>query len=374
MFRHKYAIFGAGCLLAATIACSNTASPVSPNAGLPGSGAAGPSGETLKIAAPATVAPTGGTSVDLGFGLIIGNVSGTYATFPVRYRYEVRNEAGTTVVSGTQAAGSGAQTNVAISESLGFDELHTWRVRAEYNGAFGPWSAPASFRTAAGSYIEGDTILDLLTDGETLGNATNVQFSSAGAFLPGHDSVIRYRLPETIQDGEFSFIATGVDEGNPCDKCKVISMGEGPDDVTANDYRYTVEVRGSAHLPMPGVVAFRVITGDAVPGSGREYNSTRQEHWPEWSRAQTYFFKLRWGVGFAGYEIREGGPNGPMHDSEMLSTGTHPYRPNPHYAFVGSPPARGGTGNATHMGMTVKSVWISSKPRPNLPTIIGRPR
>ena len=35
------------------MACSNAASPVSPNAGIPGSGAAGPSGETLKIAAPA---------------------------------------------------------------------------------------------------------------------------------------------------------------------------------------------------------------------------------------------------------------------------------------------------------------------------------
>ena len=373
MFRHKYALFGAGCLLAATVACSNAASPVSPNAGIPGSGAAGPGGETLKIAAPATIAPTGGTSVDLGFGLIIGNVTGTYATFPVRYRYEIRDEAGTTVASGTQAASEGDRTTVVISESLGFDELHTWRVRAEYDGLHGPWSAPASFRTAAGSFIDGDTILDLLTDGETLGDATNVQFSSAGAYFPSHTSVIRYRLPETLQAGEFSFIATGVDEGNPCVKCKVMAMGEGPDDVTANDYRYSLEVRGSQYTVAPGIVAFRVITGENEDSS-RIHDSRRQDHWPEWSRAQTYFFKFAWGNGRAGYEIRVGGPDGPEHDSHDMSIGPHPYRPNPHYAFVGSPPARGGAGNATHMGMTVKSVWISSKSRPKLPTIISRPQ
>ena len=370
MFRHKYALFGAGCLLAATIACSNTASPISPDAGIPGSAGAGPSGETLKIAAPATVAPTGGTSVDLGFGLIIGNVTGTYASFPVRYRYEVRNEAGTTVVSGTQAAGTGTQTTVVISDSLEFDTLHTWRVRAEYNGAFGPWSAPASFRTAAGSFINDDTVLDLLTDGETLGDDTNVQYSSAGAYFPSHSSYIAYRLPQTIKNGEFSFIATGVDEGNPCDKCKVMSMAEGAGDVTANDYRVSLEVRGSAYT-QPGMVAFRIITGDATD-DGRIHDTDRNQHWPEWSRSQTYFFRVFWGTGFAGYEIREGGPNGAEHDSERITTDAREYRPTPHYAFVGSPPSRGGAGNATHMGMTVKSVWISPNDRPNLPTIINR--
>lgn len=373
MFRHKYALFGVGCLLAASVACSNSTNPLSPNAAVPGAGTAGPNGETLKIAAPATVAPTGGTSVDLGFELIIGNVTGTYASFPVTYRWEIRDESGTAVASGTQAATAGERTNVVIADELGFDELHTWRARAEYQGLHGPWSAPASFRTAAGSFMDDDTILDLLTDGETLGSDTNIQFSSAGAYFPSHNSVIAYRLPQTIQDGEFSLIATGVDEGNPCDKCKVMSMGEGNVDVTANDYRFSLEVRGSEHLPAPGIVAFRVITGEADEHAGRIYDSRRQEHWPQWSRAQTYFFKFRWGVGYAGYEIRVGGPTGPIHDEHRMSTGTHPYRPNPHYAFVGSPLARGGAGNSTHLGMTVKSVWISPNDRPNLPTIFGRP-
>lgn len=372
MFRHKYALFGVGCLLAVTVACSNSTNPLSPNAAVPGAGTAGPNGETLKIAAPATVAPTGGTSVDLGFELIIGNVTGTYASFPVTYRWEIRDESGTTVASGTQAASSGTQTRIVITDDLGFDELHTWRARAEYQGLHGPWSAAASFRTAAGSFMDDDTVLDLLTDGETLGSATNVQFSSAGAYFPSHNSYIAYRLPSTIKNGEFSFIATGVDEGNPCDKCKVMTMGEGSGDVTANDYRVSLEVRGSVY-PNPGMVAFRIITGEAAD-HGRIHDTDRNQHWPQWSRQQTYFFRVYWGTGFAGYEIREGSPNGPVHDAASLTTDGHEYRPNPHYAFVGSPPARGGAGNSTHLGMTVKSVWISPNDRPNLPTIFGRPQ
>src|SRR5688572_22383846 len=108
MFRYKYAVFGAGCLLAATVACSNTGNPISPNAALPGSSAAGPNGETLKIAAPAAISPTGGARSDIGLVLVVGNVSGTYANFPITYRYEIRNAAGTTVATGTQAASSGA--------------------------------------------------------------------------------------------------------------------------------------------------------------------------------------------------------------------------------------------------------------------------
>lgn len=371
MFRHKYALFGVGCVLAVSVACSNAATPLSPNTAVPGAGAAGPNGETLKIAAPTTVSPTGGASVQIGFALVIGNVAGTYASFPVTYRWEIRNQAGTAVASGTRSASSGTTTTVPIDASLDFDAAHTWRVRAEYDGLHGPWSPAASFRTPAGSYMDSDTILDLLTDGKTLGRANNVQFTKDGAFMKSTNSYIAYALPQTLTNGEFSFIAEGVDEGNACDKCKVMTMGEGSGDVTDNDYRVSLEVRGSAY-PQPGMVAFRIITGDAAE-HGRIHDTDRNEHWPQWSRNETYFFRLFWGTGFGGYEIRRGGSNGPIHDSARLTTDGHPYRPTPHYAFIGAPMTRGGALNATHLGMTVKNVWISPKSRPNLFTLFERP-
>lgn len=374
MFRHKYALLGAGCLLAATVACSNTGSPVSPNAALLGSGAAGPNGETLKIGAPATVSPTGGARSDIGLVLVVGNVTGQYTTFPVTYRYEIRNAAGTTVATGTQAAGSGSQTSIAVNNaSLAFDADHSWRVRAEFSGAFGPWSAAASFKSPAGSYINGNEVLDLLSDGKTVGQAAgSVTFvPGVGARMNDGTGYIAYPLPQNLQEGEFSFMATNVDEGNPGDKSKVMSMGEGcHDDVTDNDYRNTLEVRGSIYT-YPGMISWRIITGDAVEHHGRITDSHRTPM--SWNRNDWHFFKLFWRTGRAGYEIRRGGPDGPILDAQTHNTSGHPYRPVPHCVYVGAPATRAGIINQTHPGQTVRNVWISGNSRPSFPAIIARP-
>ena len=372
MFRHKYAVFGAGCLLAVTVACSNT-TPVSPNAALNGTGAAGPNGETLKIVAPAPIAPVGGARPEGGVVLVVGNVSGQYASFPVTYRYEIRNDAGTTVVTGTQAASAGAQTSITVTGALAYDSDHSWRVRAEYNGAFGPWSAYAAFKTPAGSYINGNEVLDVLSDGKTIGQAVG-----AVSFLPGigaqmvdGSGYIAYQLPQNLQEGEFSFMATNVDEGNPGDKSKVMSMGEiCHDDVTDNDYRMTLEVRGNQYT-IPGMTSYRIITGDADEHNGRISDTVRQPH--TWTRSDWHFFKMWWRTGAAGYEIREGGPNGPVKDAQTVGTSGHPYRPVPHCVYVGAPPTRAGVINQTHPGQIVKNVWVSGRTRPTFPTIFQRP-
>lgn len=375
MYRHKYAVLGAVAAFALTAtACSNAASPISPNAAVPGSGAAGPSGETLKIAAPGTNAPAGGATGTFPLTLTVGNVSGTYATFPVTYRYEVRNAAGTTVATGTQAAGSGATTSIVISGSLPFDAALTWRVRAEYGSFFGPWSAAASFRSPAGSFIRGNEVLDLLADGTTVGQATgSVTFvPGVGARMNDGTGYIAYPLPTNLQTGEFSFVATNVDEGNPGDKSKVMSMGEGCHvDVTDNDYRMTLEVRGNIY-PQPGTISYRVISGDAREEFHRISDSQRVQL--SWSRANTYFFKMHWNslTDRAGYEIRDGGPTGAVMDAQTVDMSGFPYRPVPHCVYVGAPPTRAGVVNQTHPGQTVRNVWVSGNARPTFPSIIGR--
>ena len=358
MYRHKYAVLGAVAAVALTAACSNTANPVSPNAAVPGSGAAGPNGETLKIAAPGTTSPTGGAT----------------ATFPVTYRWEVRNAAGTTVASGTQAASSGSTTSIVVGAGVPFDAALTWRVRAEYQTAAGPWSAAASFRSPAGSFIRGNEVLDLLTDGTTVGQRRgNTQFiAGTGIRLNAWDSYVAYELPTNLQTGEFSFMATNVDEGNVGDKMKVMSMGEGcHTDITENDYRATLEVRGSMY-PSPGAVQMRIITGDSRPEAGRIEDSIRS--FPSgWDRSSWYFFKMHWNstTHVAGYEIRVGGPTGPIQDAQSFHMAPFPYRPVPHCIYLGSTQARGGPQDSTHQGMTVKHVWVSGSARPTFPAIIG---
>lgn len=374
MFRHKYALFGAGCLLAATVACSNTGNPVSPNAALSGSGAAGPNGETLKIAAPATISPTGGARSDIGLVLVVGNVSGQYASFPVTYRYEIRNTAGTTVATGTQPAAAGPQTTIAVTNaSMAFDADHTWRVRAERGTAFGPWSAVASFKSPAGSYINGNEVLDLLTDGKTIGQLRGNYSFIPGVGLKMNDGTgyVAYVLPQNLQSGEFSLMATNVDEGNVCDKCKVMSMGEGlDDDTTDNDYRQTLEVRGSIY-PQPGTLSYRIITGDAT-NHGRIHDSPAPRPQVAWNRTDWYFFKVFWRTGQAGYEVRHGSPTGPLVVTQSVATSSA-YRPVPHVAYIGTTPSRAGVINQTHTGMIAKHLWVSGRTRPQFPSIIGRP-
>ena len=75
------------------------------------------------------------------------------------------------------------------------------------------------------------------------------RFSSSpaqGAKLIDHSSFIRYRLPVNLQQGEFSMMIQGADEGSEGDKSKVFAMQEGPDegDITDDDYRFTAELRG----------------------------------------------------------------------------------------------------------------------------------
>ena len=357
------ALAGVVCVSAAVAACSSSSpSPTAPAAVAD----VGPNGETLKIAAPTPISPVNGAQPTGGLSLAFGNVSGTFASFPVTYRYEVRTPAGAVVATGTAAAGSGASTSIPVDAALDFDADFTWRVRAEYQGAAGPWSADARFKAPAGGYIRGNEIFDPLFNGTTAGTIVG-----PATFVPGVGlrletqlSYVVYELPETLQEGEYSFMATNVDEGNGGDKAKVMSMAEGFGDVTDNDYRHTLEVRGSDYVT-PGMVSYRIITGDAREEFHRISDAPRVA--VSWTRSNWYFFKMWWRTGTAGYEIREGGPNGPVLASHTLATSGHPYRPVPHVVYIGAPNTRAGALNATHPGMTVKNLWVSSAPRPKFP-------
>src|SRR5690606_18030942 len=161
MGRYKFAVVSGVCLSAALAACSNSPkSPVSPDTSAPIVEAVGPAGETLKIAAPATLSPSGGVQADAALVLVAGNVAGTHATFPVSYRYEVRKPGGAVVATGIVPAAAGNSTSIPVSTALDFDADHTWRVRAEYAGAAGPWSGDAAFRSSAGGYIKGSEVFD----------------------------------------------------------------------------------------------------------------------------------------------------------------------------------------------------------------------
>jgi len=370
--------------LALEVGCSqDPESPESPVSPTPISGAtgAGPNGETLKANAPTPQSPVNGAQPDT-LVLTAGKSSGSFdqgLSGSYTYEFQIMNAANTLVCASSHVpGGAGSSVSWTPTCSLDFDANYTWRVRATTQNpagqmANGPWSSTASFKSPVGAYISNaPELFDPLTDGKTVGTRVG-----ATQFIPGkgielmtHESYVTYTLPRTLEVGEFSLMATGIDEGSPGDKSKVMSMMEGGGDITTNDYRMTVEKRGRLY-PDPGAVTFRIISGDSRHESGRVNDGNRvvvpmnDETW--------YFWKFSWGNNRATLEVREGSPTGRTIYSSSVGMGGFIYRPTEHRLFLGAPTGRAGPQDATVPGMIIKNVWVSGRARPTFPGLLGKP-
>lgn len=347
-------------VLAIAAACSKgSETPVSPSSAQPGVSDAGPSGETLKATAPSPQSPVNNAQPDQ-LSFTAGKATSRFdpsAAGAFEYEFQVRTTSGALVcAAGNVPGGSGSSvTWTPAGCSLEFDTPHTWRVRAVYQGAFGPWSSDGTFRSAAGGFIRRNEVFDPLTNGRTVGEIVgDVTFlPGVGVRLNNFNSYIRYRLPETLTQGEFSLIITNVATNTEGDKTKVFAMSEGLADLVTNDRRFTVEKRGDPE----GIVAWRFITRDDqidTEGAEREFVA--------FDPGQPYLWTTTWN-GFFNLRIQRGGASGPT----IYSKGKHyqgVYDPDPHYAFIGAPEGRSGITAATVPGMIVRNVWISPNPRP----------
>lgn len=361
----RFILCGVAAIVAAALACSKSApNPASPSAPTSVVSDAAADGSTLKATAPTAVSPVNGAQPDT-LALTINKSTGKFdSSVVLTYEFEIKNAGGTTVCnSGTVAGGSGATVTYTPTCSLEFDTPHTWRARATYAGSVGPWSSAASFRTPSGGYIRDNEVFDPLTNGKTVGDIRGpVQFiAGQGAKLVGHESHIRYRIPVNLQAGEFSMMILGADEGTEGDKSKVFSMQEGPDenDITDDDYRMTAELRGRNYAA-PGSVTYRIIAGDGVSRDGARIQLN-------FDSSRWYFWKFSWRTGSATLEVRRDSEAGAVIYSSTVGTGSHPYRPDPHYLYLGAPAGRAGLMDATLPGGIYKNVWASSRPRPAFP-------
>jgi hypothetical protein len=367
MQHKKYVACAAVALAAVAFSCSkDSPTPVSPSSAVPDATGAGPQGETLKATAPTPQSPVNNQQPD-SLVLVAAAARPAFAGTASNYSYEfeIRNSGGSAAVCPSATIpGNGASTiSWTSSCTLTFDQPYTWRVRAVFAGAVGPWSPNATFRAPAGGYIRGNELMDPLTNGRTAGDIIGpTEFvPGEGIRLLAHESHVTYRLQQNLQEGELSMMIKNADEGNPGDKSKVFSMQEGPDenDLTDDDYRFTAELRGRDY-GAPGSVTFRII-----PGDGHSYDAERSQ--VNFDSTRWYFWKFTWRTGFARLEVRRDGPNGPMVWDHSEGTGGHPYRPDPHLIHLGAPVGRAGPIDATMPGIIIKNVWASSGPRPAFP-------
>lgn len=370
-----FALVSGSLALALALACSQPGLPSTSSPVAPTTPDLGPGGSTLKVPAPTLLSPANNVQVTVtqNVPLVASNVSGTHAAFPVTLEYEIRllgsTPGGTLVANPKIPQSGGASTTYTLPNTLETSALYTWRVRGTYSGAFGPWSSTFTFKAPdiPPSYIQGNEIFDSLTDGKTVGTVFGpVQFiPGVGAKLIGQDSRISYTLPTTLQEGTFSMMVTGVDESNPGDKSKIMSMQENGGDITDNDYRVTAELRGRSY-PSPGAVQARIITGDSREEFHRIFDTARLV--VDFNDEDWFLWRITWRTGTFTLEVRRHGPNGQVMYSQTIGTGSSPYRPVPHVVHIGAPPGRNGLIDATAAGMIAKNLWVSpNQTRPLFP-------
>jgi hypothetical protein len=359
----KILICTAAAALGTAVACSNSSqSPASPSSTAAASTTAAADGSTLKVPAPNTSSPTGGTQVSDPVTLTASTVSGKFGSVSPQYRFQVRS--GSTVVTeGIVGPASGSSVSFQPS-GLNPDSDYTWRVQATMNGANGPWSGDASFKSPVGAYLHPGELRDPLTIGRTIGQPVgNVTFSADGATINDQTSFIAYNIGSPVTDGEFSMMATNIKSSAPGGKSKMMAIQQGFDEPTTNPYRFTIEKRGSGY-PEPGATTCRIITGNSDPAAGRIFDCPRATvnfdttHW--------YLWTARWRTGNVTITVVDT-TTGKTVFNTGVGTGSRAYAPNPMVAYVGAPVGRAGPDDASVPRITVKNVWLSANPRPAFP-------
>lgn len=128
--------------------CTQPGTPLSPSSSFPTSADAGPSGETMKVTAPALVSPVGNVEIDDDDpDFEFGHAAAKYGTTPkFTYDFELYEE-GELVQSFNVKQGTGNTTSFEIPEAIDRGEKFTWRVRARFGSLVGPWSAAGAFAT-----------------------------------------------------------------------------------------------------------------------------------------------------------------------------------------------------------------------------------
>jgi hypothetical protein len=319
----------------------------------------------VEAPAPTHQSPPDGSTVDSNKPtLTIVNSKVAPGLGAVRYRFVVETTAGAGIVSTTVAAGTTTTAYTFAADVLQWEGAYRWRARVEAGSVLGIWSAYTTFRTPVKpkdpyetpGYRTATELWDPLVNGVSIGRAINMEFiPGQGARTVDNTSRITYNLLQTLSEGEFSFYAYNVNPLSAGDKTKLMSMQEGEDDITTNDYRFTFEKRGASY-PTPGQVRVRIIAGDSSPDAGRIFDGGPIQ--PTLEKNVWYFVRSTWGSGAIRVFIADGGPDGRVRVDLTTRYGSFTYKPNPHVAHVGAPCGRGGCQDASVSNMTVKGVFI----------------
>jgi len=288
---------------ATAMACGKSSAPTSPStsSALPSDTGAAPDGSTLKVTAPAPVSPVNGEQPST-LVLVATKATGKFTAIPLSYQFQIRSGSNVVFDSGVVGGGGSGPDQVQYSPVVALtpDGTYTWRARAVFQDAAGPWSADATFKAIA-KFNNGREFLDPLLDGSTVG------IQHGGQFIPGRG----YQLL-TPQDGidyhvdtcssctlEFDVAGFGkrVGEDYGAD-LKWITMGDGttfPSFGAFRDHPWKMTIEQRADQDQGIKLVWR--NGDAGEGDPGDH-TFKGDGLTQWSDSHPpYHFVIDWNPG-----------------------------------------------------------------------------
>jgi hypothetical protein len=340
-----------------------------------------PTPSAVNVTAPGLASPADNAQSDtLRPTLTVRNATSDQAGTRV-YEFQISDNSNFTAVTASNIPGfaattsktgvpegTGGTTSYTVEQDLQPTTLFYWRARAVQGTSTGPWSQTARLKSKLVGFNRAGELYDPLIHGETVGDLIgSTDFvPGKGIRLNSNTSYVRYLLPQTVANGEFSMEVEGLRANAPGDKAKVFGMQEGQDDYITNRYRVDIQYRGSAGFP-PNSVQFRVLYGDDPCCKYEPDTSTRFNSVFLLDPSTTYYWKFTWGRenGEVRTVLKEGGIDGTNTLYNVsVRTPDGRYTPSPHYAYLGAPTGRSGSESASISGTIYRNVWLSSRARP----------
>ncbi len=349
----KLALLAVVCLAAAA-GCGGDDSPGSPTS--PGQA----------LSPPAVESPADNQQVNnLRPILVIRNGASTQAGARA-YDFQVSDNAGftSTLFSRQGVAEGPGTTSVQVDVNLPPPTTYYWRARTTQGGAASDWVS-AKFTTKDGSYIRAGELMDLLTDGTTVGErfGSTTFVSGRGLRIDDANSYVRYQLPATVSAGEFSMEVEGLAPDGPAGKQAIFAMAEGTGAITDNPFEMFAQYRGSPGNP-DNCITFKAVWGSTAYKLEFDF-ARRSTAVVRLNPSTTYLWQGKWTRTAFRLTVKQGGISGTtIYDRSITASGGGPYAPNPHVAYIGSNSGARGTDDGSYAGMIVRNVWLGAGPRP----------
>jgi len=213
--------------------------------------------------------------------------------------------------------GTNGSTSVTVDTDLQPTTRFYWRARMVQGAAVSEWSPTRTFKSQLIGYNRPGELYDPLVNGQTIaeerfGRTTFVP--GKGLRVEDQDSYVRYRLQQTLTEGEFSVDVEGISD-NPrsndpnTEKLKIFSMTNAVTDIYQSPYLCNVQYRGFNGNP-PHALSFKCLFGDSQGDHKLEPDITARFSAVEHLNATgTYMFRATWGH-FFNVTVLDGGVGG----------------------------------------------------------------